>query len=107
MAPAGILCDVRDVAQCHVKALLLPESAGQRFGIATREHSFHDVVLKAGTFSMQVLLDHVHAEPELVEAFPDAVKGTPGQAVPVQNWFDCSKSQKALSMQPRSEKETA
>jgi nucleoside-diphosphate-sugar epimerase len=36
-APAGILCDVRDVARCHTKALLLPEAAGQRFGIATRE----------------------------------------------------------------------
>lgn len=35
IAPAGILCDVRDVAMCHVKALLLPEAGGQRFGIAT------------------------------------------------------------------------
>ena len=35
--PAGILCDVRDVAICHVKALLLPEAGGQRLGIATSE----------------------------------------------------------------------
>lgn len=35
--PAGILCDVRDVARTHVAALLLPEAGGQRFGVATRE----------------------------------------------------------------------
>lgn len=35
--PAGILCDVRDVAQCHVKALLSENAAGKRIGIATRE----------------------------------------------------------------------
>lgn len=36
-AAAGILCDVRDVALCHVKALLHPEAAGLRFGVATSE----------------------------------------------------------------------
>lgn len=39
VAPAGILCDVRDVARCHVKGLVLPEAGGQRFGVSTRE--FH------------------------------------------------------------------
>lgn len=37
IAPAGILCDVRDVARAHVTALGLPEAAGKRFGVATRE----------------------------------------------------------------------
>lgn len=37
VAPAGILCDVRDVARCHTNALVLPEAGGQRFGIATRK----------------------------------------------------------------------
>ncbi|WOO81690.1 Ketoreductase azaE [Vanrija pseudolonga] len=94
-APAGVLCDVRDVADVHVKALLQPEAAGKRFGIATR------------TFTHQILLDHVNADPKLAQAFPHAVRGVPGQAVPPINIYDTSRSHKALGIEPRDEGKTA
>lgn len=93
-APAGILCDVRDVASVHVKALLLPEAGGQRFGVATR------------TFTIQTLLDAV-ATPEFLAAFPKTVRGVPGTPVPPQNWFDCTKSLKMLDVTPTHESRTA
>ncbi|EJT49756.1 hypothetical protein A1Q1_01112 [Trichosporon asahii var. asahii CBS 2479] len=84
IAPAGILCDVRDVARVHVKAMMLPEAGGQRFGIAT-----------------------LHEHPELIAEFPKTVKGQPGAPVPTINWFDCSRSLKTLDMTPTSEVSTA
>ncbi len=94
-APAGILCDVRDVARAHVNALLLPEAGGQRFGVATR------------TFTIQTLLDHVLGNEKLVAAFPSITRGEPGAAVPPQNWFDCSRSLKTLGIEPTHESRTA
>ncbi|GMK54055.1 hypothetical protein CspeluHIS016_0106410 [Cutaneotrichosporon spelunceum] len=95
IAPAGILCDVRDVARAHVRALLLPEAGGQRFGVATR------------TFTIQTLLDHVTGNDKLMAAFPDTVRGPPGKPVPPQNWFDCSHSLKVLGIELTHESKTA
>lgn len=112
MAPAGILCDVRDVAQCHIRALRLPAAAGQRFGIATRElreSGVRNGADRAGTFNIQKLLDHVAAanDTEIQSTFPKLVKGSPGAEVPVQNWFDCSASLKTLDITPTSDEKTA
>lgn len=115
VAPAGILCDVRDVAQAHVRALLLPEASGKRFGVATREYCRYALggttsrkhgSRRAGTFTLQVLLDHIH-KAGVPDVFPDAVRGEPGKEVPPQNWFDCSRSLKALELTPTHESRTA
>lgn len=62
-----------------------------------------------GTFTIQVLLDHIHdpANAHLLSAFPKAVRGIPGKEVPPQNWFDCSRSLKVLDMKPTDEGRTA
>lgn len=77
-------------------------------GSASRPVSPHSPArLTVGTFTIQVLLDAVHKHPELVAEFPKMVKGEPGAPVPVINWFDCSKSLKALDITPTSEESTA
>lgn len=39
------MCDVRDVASAHIKAMTLPEAAGQRFIVNTGAMYFHEVAL--------------------------------------------------------------
>lgn len=63
--------------------------------------------LIAGTFTHQLLLDHVRSQPEMVQAFPKATQGKPGTEVPKQNWFDCSRSEKMLGLKPTPERDTA
>lgn len=60
-----------------------------------------------GTFTHQILLDHVNADPTLAQAFPRAVRGVPGALVPPINVFDTSRSHKALGIEPRDEGKTA
>lgn len=97
---------MRDVAQAHVRALLLPEASGKRFGVATRGFYIFFLLTFLGTFTLQVLLDQIHAAGVPAE-FPEAIRGEPGATVPPTNWFDCSKSLKELDLKPTHESSTA
>lgn len=63
--------------------------------------------LTAGTFNIQVLIDHVHKHPQLIKEFPKTVEGQPGAPVPPTNWFDCSRSLRTLDITPTPESSTA
>ncbi|SCV73249.1 BQ2448_7174 [Microbotryum intermedium] len=71
--PAFGWVDVRDVARCHVKALLREKAGGKRFLVST------------DSFTYQLLLDVLslpHNLP-LLRFFPNATKGHPGTPKPL------------------------
>lgn len=64
-------------------------------------------LLPSGRFNYQMLLDYLHDDKELSEAFPRATKGKRGQEPPPQNIYDVSNAIKILGYKPTSAKSTA
>ncbi|GAA6044393.1 hypothetical protein JCM8097_002086 [Rhodosporidiobolus ruineniae] len=92
----GSFVDVRDVARIHIDALVTPEAGNERFLVAHSDSSY------------QPLLDlfFAHAPPALLDAFPNAQRGTPGAPKPKQNVIDAGKAKRTFGWTPIEPKDT-
>lgn len=88
---SGSMTDVRDVAHCHIEALVRPDASMKRFCVATQ------------SFTWQMCLDAVHAtkDDDLVsKTFPNAVVGNTGAPEPKQNKISTAQARKVFEWQP-------
>lgn len=77
-------CDVRDVAQAHLKAYQTPEAANERFFVT------------GGSYSYQEICDILRQIPEIKDKVPE---GKPGSGIGMDVYkVDNSKSKKILGM---------
>jgi len=85
--------DVLDVAEGHVRALTIPEAAGQRF------------TLRSGFITWQDALDIVNAKPIAGLTLPTGNPGR-GKGVEMQKPYTAAKAKKVLGMTYRSVEDT-
>jgi nucleoside-diphosphate-sugar epimerase len=86
--PVFIFCDARDVAEAHVRALEVPEAAGQRF------------FLVGGYFSNRRIAQVIkESHPELHKKLPPET--APDDMPPNVYGWDSSKAQKVLGLEYR------